>query len=176
VRMALLPVLCDNCNRIWLTGSVIDGSGRVAIGTNDPSANVTIGRTTVGPCPFCQGDGHVLEGTYELTRGVTRFLASNLNADKLKALRGLLIAAQESGASADQAAKQIAAAVPDASPLAELLIHKGLPLLSLLIAIISLVLPYTYPPTSAPPVLTPQQINDIATQIIKDLETPTPPP
>lgn len=112
---APLPALCNNCGHIFIAPNVfgIEAEG---------SVDVTLDNVTVGPCPHCSGMGRVPSGVYRLTSDTARLLGS-VPADELRALRDLLVHAQESGASAFEVANEITESLPVAATLA----HRGSP-------------------------------------------------
>jgi hypothetical protein len=60
-----IPVICDDCQQIWIADSLFGVSGGGAI-------HVTMTNTTVSPCPRCGGTGHTLDGVYEISRDAVR--------------------------------------------------------------------------------------------------------
>lgn len=65
--VAPLPVICDDCDRLWLTHGFfgIEGPGSIRAVMSD---------NTVAPCPHCGGTGHIVDGTYEISRNSVRIL------------------------------------------------------------------------------------------------------
>ena len=101
--MPAIPVLCDKCDRLWLNENIVGvGSGSVA---------VTFVGSRAGPCPYCGGMGRIPDGVYELTRDVTRLLASLSNQD-LATLRALLLQAQSGEIDAEELEARVAREVP----------------------------------------------------------------
>jgi SEC-C motif-containing protein len=113
--MSTLPVICDSCGRLFGTDRLIDA----------PGATVVIDGVTMGnSCPYCGGDGHVVDGTYELVGELTRLLqAPQRTVDELRRLAEILENAKERHASAEEIQARIARETPQFTSLGDLLLR-----------------------------------------------------
>jgi hypothetical protein len=64
---APIPVFCDDCGGMWITQSLFGVSGGGSI-----QASMT--NVSVSPCPHCGGTGHLIDGSYEISRNSVRIL------------------------------------------------------------------------------------------------------
>jgi SEC-C motif len=104
--MAAIPVVCQQCKRLWVTTNFIGGTGNVRITMID---------NTVSPCPYCGGTGKVPNGVYELANGVVRYLASGaVSVADLRRLQDVLRDAQQQHARPAQVVQEIKRKVPSA--------------------------------------------------------------
>lgn len=95
--MVDLPVICDNCGRLFRAPNVIAGSGTVSM------INVA-----VSPCPYCGGTGHVPDGVYQLVDDAIRAVwSSRPTVEDLRTLERLVGQAQEQGLTADETARRV---------------------------------------------------------------------
>jgi hypothetical protein len=101
--VALLPVICDDCGRVFVTTSLIGGS----------ATNIVMVGNVVSPCPYCRGTGRIPDGVYDLSDAVTRYLAApSVSVEDLEKLRALLERAAEEGSAADAVADEIEKEIP----------------------------------------------------------------
>lgn len=166
MHVAPVPVICDSCERLWFQTNLIDGPD---------GSRITFENVMVGPCPYCGKTGHIVDGVYEITQGATRLLASQLTARELRALRAILVSAQQTGESPQETAKQIAEKVPKASSIAPLLTQEvgtAAQLLALIVAVITLILTLRAGERAS---LTPQQVAQIAVAAAREVQHPIAP-
>ena len=105
--MALVPVACKNCGGLFATGSLIGGSGNIAV--------LDIGVNTLeGACPRCGGDLLTIPGTYNVIAGVTTFLdGPKESREQIAALLEALRDAQRGLLSADELRSRVEAEAPE---------------------------------------------------------------
>lgn len=96
--MADLPVICDDCGRLFRATNVIGGS----------DATITMKNVAVGPCPYCRGTGHIPNGVYQLWNDTIRAVwSSHPSVEDLRVLGRLVGQAQEQGLTADETAQRV---------------------------------------------------------------------
>jgi hypothetical protein len=161
--MAVIPAICENCGRAWLTESFISGTGTFTMRGNK-----------VGPCPYCTvGMGRIPDGQYELAGSAVRYLAGpSVSADDLRLLRDLVTTARDTGASEEEIAERIEKEVPAAAGLSVLLKDGGVPLATWITVILTAiaVLLAAHQPKPA----TPDQIQEIVDRVLNEAEVTGP--
>jgi hypothetical protein len=131
-----IPVICDDCGRIWITEQLVGVTG-------GGSANVQLQNVGVSPCPYCGGTGHVPDGMYRLQENAAEYLGA-LKPAELRALLHVVSEAQAQNLNAEQVAERIEEEVPAAAEVGGLLKMDASALrdwLAILLALLSIILP-----------------------------------
>lgn len=131
--MAQIPVVCNKCEKTFIATNLIGGTG-----------TVTLTNVEYGPCPFCGGQGRVLDGTYSFVGEVTNLLqAPQRTVDELQKLASIFEDAQKYGAGKEEIREQVQREAPQLASIADLLPRNRAEVyafLALVIAIIQLLL------------------------------------
>jgi hypothetical protein len=156
--MATLPVICENCGRLFGAPNLIGVAG-------GGQATVQLTDVRYGPCPHCGGVGRIPDGLYEIAEDAVRQL-SGVPREQLLRLQALLARAQEHGATPEGLAREIEAEAPAAGAIASMLADGGSSLaawLAVLLAVLQILLGQLHEPQ---PAQTPEQVAEIVRQVL----------
>jgi hypothetical protein len=166
MSVALIPVICEQCGRVFVSSGVFAGT----------ATNIAMTGSRVGPCPYCGSVGRIPDGIYNLSEVVTTFLAApSLPVEDLEKLRALFERATMTDASLDDVAAAIERELPSLAGFAEWLRQAGLfvtkyALLPFLVGLLLLLIEHRM----QQPTLTPDQVEQIIERVQR--EQPPPPP
>lgn len=105
--MPVLPVVCHQCEKVW-----VPETGGVRISS---VSSATIMDVKISPCPHCGGTGSVPDGVYHSIEGSVRYLLqSDLTKSQLKEIAQALAKARTKGATPDEVRGLLAALIPGA--------------------------------------------------------------
>lgn len=104
--MIAMPAICDTCDTIFPSGFFTGNGRRHFIGC------------TSGPCPTCNGMGHVPDGSYSIMEDTIEILsAPERSISELMRFSEILNAAQSQNLSVEQVVQEIQSTTPSLSPL-----------------------------------------------------------
>ena len=137
--MPSVPAFCDTCGSVFDSGVVFDNS-----------TNVSFSGVGAGPCPVCDGTGHVPDGVFNFIGETIEILsAPERTVAELTQLSKILQEAQEKGYKLEEVTARIERELPALVKLGALLLKNRADLygvLAVVLAAAQLLQTYSLPP------------------------------
>lgn len=106
-----VPAFCDSCRLVFRSGIIVE----------DTTSN-TFDETRAGPCPICDGIGHIPDGVLDFVGNTIQILsAPQRTITELSHLAKILSEARETKQSSEEVAETIKEKIPELSAMADIL-------------------------------------------------------
>ena len=110
-----VPAFCDSCAAVFRSGVVVEDF-----------ESDSFAEDGLGPCPVCNGKGHIPKGFFKFTqRSIGILSAPQYTLDELTRLAQMLYDAKKDAHSSEQLADTIRRDVPELASLADILNDNG---------------------------------------------------